>query len=83
MLEEELKDEYFAIAVGFGSKRVGLLVDNLLEQTEIVIKPLGEHLKDIQGLAGAAEIGKHKIVLVLDVDSMMEESFSRKNINGS
>lgn len=83
MLEEELKDEYFAIAVGFGSTRVGLLVDNLLEQTEIIIKPLGERLKDIQGLAGAAEIGKHEIVLVLDVDSLMEESFSRKNINGS
>lgn len=79
-LEEKPKNEYFAVVVGFGSKRLGLLVDDLLEQTEVVIKPLGEYLKDIRGLAGAAEIGRHEIVLVLDVEAMMEEAFSRKNI---
>lgn len=75
--EEQPKEEYFAVIVGFGSRRIGLLVDNLLEQTEIVIKPLGEYLKDIRGLAGAAEIGRHEIILVLDVDAMMEEAFVR------
>lgn len=80
MLEEKPKDEYFAVAVGFGGKRLGLLVDSLLEQTEVVIKPLGEHLKNVRGLAGAAEVGRHEIILVLDVEAMMEEAFSRKNI---
>lgn len=79
MREEEPKDEYFAVVIGFGSKRLGLLVDKLLEQTEIVIKPLGEHLKNIRGLAGAAEAGRHEIILALDVEAMMEEAFSRKN----
>ncbi len=52
----------------------------MLEQTEIVIKPLGEYLKGIHGLAGAAEIGRHEIILVLDVEAMMEEAFSRKKL---
>jgi two-component system chemotaxis sensor kinase CheA len=80
VLEEKTKDEYFAVIIGFGDRRLGLLVDNLLEQTEIVIKPLGEHLKNIQGLAGAAEIGRHEIILVLDVEAMMEEAVSKKKI---
>lgn len=80
VFEEKPKDEYFAVIIGFGGRRLGLLVDNLLEQTEIVIKPLGEHLKNIRGLAGAAEIGRHEIILVLDVEAMMEEAFSKKKI---
>ncbi|MEK6528588.1 MAG: chemotaxis protein CheA [Nitrospirota bacterium] len=76
--DEQPKEEYFAVIVGFGIRRIGLLVDNLLEQTEIVIKPLGEYLKDIPGLAGAAEIGRHEIILVLDVEAMMEEAFLKK-----
>jgi two-component system chemotaxis sensor kinase CheA len=76
--DEQQQEEYFVVIVGFGSRRIGLLVDNLLEQTEIVIKPLGEYLKDIRGLAGAAEIGRHEIILVLDVEAMMEEAFSNK-----
>ena len=80
MIEEKPNDEYFAVIIGFGDRRLGLLVDLLLEQTEIVIKPLGEHLKNIQGLAGAAEIGRHEIILVLDVEAMMEEAFSKKKI---
>jgi two-component system chemotaxis sensor kinase CheA len=77
-LEERPNDECFAVVVGFGSRRLGLLVDNLLEQTEVVIRPLGECLKNIKGLGGAAEIGRHEIVLVLDVENMIEEAFTRK-----
>ncbi len=80
VLEDKPKDEYFAVIIEFGGRRLGLLVDNLLEQTEIVIKPLGEHLKNIQGLAGAAEIGRHEIILVLDVEAMTEDAFSKKKI---
>ena len=80
-LEESPNDECFAVVVGFGSRRLGLLVDNLLEQTEVVIRPLGECLKNIRGLGGAAEIGRHEIVLVLDVENMIEEAFTRKKVS--
>ncbi|MBI4698844.1 MAG: chemotaxis protein CheA [Nitrospirae bacterium] len=77
-LENAPKDEYFAVSVGFGTRRIGLLVDDLLEQSEVVIRPLGEYLKDVRGLGGAAEIGKHEIVLVLDIESLIDESVSSK-----
>ncbi len=80
MLEERQKEEYFGVTVSFGERRLGLLADALLEQADIVIKPLGEHLKNIHGISGAAEIGRHEIVLVLDVEDMMEEAFSRKRV---
>ena len=79
LLEEKPKDEYFGIVVGTGDRRLGLLVDDLLGQTEVIVKPLGEFFKNITGVSGAAEIGKHEVVLVLDVETMMEEAFSIKN----
>ena len=42
---------------------------------------LGECLKNIRGLGGAAEIGRHEIVLVLDVENMMEEAFTRNKVS--
>jgi len=53
---------------------VGLLVDELFGQHEIVIKTLGDYLKKLRGFAGAAEIGKHEVILVLDIESLIEES---------
>jgi two-component system chemotaxis sensor kinase CheA len=82
MLDEKPRDEYFGVIVGVGERRLGLVVDALLGQTEIIIKPLGEYLKDIPGLSGAAEIGRHEVVLVLDIEAMLEEAFSRKKVVG-
>ncbi len=68
------RERYFVVVVGFGGRRIGLLVDSLLGQQEIVVKPLGERLEKIKGISGAAEIGKYKVILVLDVESLMEEA---------
>jgi two-component system chemotaxis sensor kinase CheA len=67
-------DRSFAVVVGFGDRRVGLLVDELFGQQEIVIKSIGDYLKKLRGFAGAAETGKHEVVLVLDVESLIDES---------
>ncbi|MBI5143329.1 MAG: chemotaxis protein CheA [Nitrospirae bacterium] len=67
----------FVVVVGFGGRRIGMLVDDLVGQQEVVIKSLGAHLEGIRGIAGAAEVGKHKVVLVLDVEALMEEAMSR------
>jgi two-component system, chemotaxis family, sensor kinase CheA len=64
----------FAVVVGFGERRVGVLVDELYGQQEIVIKSLGDYLKKTRGFAGAAEIGKHDVILVLDIESLIDES---------
>ncbi|MFZ6017553.1 MAG: chemotaxis protein CheA [Nitrospirota bacterium] len=73
-LETDQSDRSFAVVVGFGERKLGLLVDELLGQHEIVIKSLGDYLKGLSGFAGAAEIGKHEVILVLDVESLIEKS---------
>jgi len=73
------QQEYYAVIAGVGEKRLGLLIDSIHDQTEIVIKPLGEHLKDIPCISGAAEVGRHEVVFVIDIDRMMEEALRRRD----
>jgi two-component system chemotaxis sensor kinase CheA len=73
-IETAQNDMSFAVIVGFGKKKIGILVDEIMGQQEIVIKSLGEYFTGLAGFAGAAEIGKHEVILVLDVDSITEKS---------
>ncbi|MBI5076364.1 MAG: chemotaxis protein CheA [Nitrospirae bacterium] len=77
-LPGDQNDRSFAVVVGFGERKVGLLIDELFGQHEIVIKSLGEYLKKLKGFAGAAEIGKHEVILVLDVESLIDESLLKQ-----
>lgn len=47
-------------------RRIGLVVNQLLDRQEIVIKPLGMYLNNIQGLSGASIMGDGSVVLILD-----------------
>ena len=72
---ESIQNELsFAVVVGFGRRKIGILVDEIIGQQEIVIKSLGEYFKGLSGFAGAAEIGRHEVILVLDVESIIERS---------
>jgi two-component system chemotaxis sensor kinase CheA len=64
----------FVVVVGLAQHRIGLLVDELLGQQDIVIKPLGRALQGVPGIAGATELGGKKTVLVLDVAAIVEEA---------
>ena len=64
----------FVVVVGLAQHRIGLLVDELHGQQDIVIKPLGKALAGAPGIAGATELGGKKTVLVLDVAAIVEES---------
>ncbi|MBE0427491.1 MAG: chemotaxis protein CheA [Nitrospirae bacterium] len=77
-IESARNDVSFAVVVGFGKRKLGLLVDEILEQQEIVIKSLGEYFKGLSGFAGAAEIGRHEVILVLDIESIIEKSLIRQ-----
>jgi two-component system chemotaxis sensor kinase CheA len=77
-LPGEQNERSFAVVVGFGERKVGLLIDELFGQHEIVIKTLGEYLKKLKGFAGAAEIGKHEVILVLDIESLIDESLLKQ-----
>ena len=70
----------FVVVVGLAQHRIGLLVDELLGQQDIVIKPLGKTLEGTPGIAGATELGGKKTVLVLDVAAIVEEAVSTTEV---
>jgi len=68
---EELPNEGHVVVVHVGSKKVGFVVNHLIGQEEVVIKPLGSLLQGTDGLAGATITGDGKIALILDVPTLM------------
>ena len=66
-IDSEEKEKSFIIIVNVGGKTVGLLVDSLLGQQEIVIKPLGKTLSSLKEYIGATILGNGLVTLILDV----------------
>ncbi len=61
------------VVVNLGSKRVGLVVDELFGQEDVVVKPLGRMLHGLSGLAGATITGDGRVSLILDVPGIVEQ----------
>ena len=61
------------VIVALAEKRVGLLVDNLQQQEEVVIKSLGEYLGEVRGFSGATINGEGRVVLILDIGAMIDQ----------
>lgn len=64
--------KWFVVVTRSGEKTVGILVDALVRQQEIVIKSIGERLKSTPGIAGATELGENEIILVIDAGSLID-----------
>lgn len=64
----------FIVVVGFAERRIGIVVDELHGQQDVVIKSLGKALTFVKGIAGAADLGNQKTILVLDVGSLINDS---------
>ena len=64
--------EGHVVIVNVGTRRVGFVVDQLIGQEEVVIKPLGKMLQGTPGMAGATITGDGTIALILDVPSMLK-----------
>ncbi|WP_166260908.1 chemotaxis protein CheA [Marinobacter salicampi] len=60
------------VIVAMGTKRVGFVVDQLVGQEEVVIKPLGRALQGTPGVAGATITGDGRIALIIDVPSLLQ-----------
>ncbi len=61
------------VVVNAGGKQIGFVVDQLIGQEEVVIKPLGAKLHGLDGLSGATITGDGQIALILDVPGMMRK----------
>ncbi|HTP05463.1 MAG TPA: chemotaxis protein CheW, partial [Nitrospirota bacterium] len=71
-------NSFYLILVGLAERRLGIVVEGLRDQQEIVIKPLGKRISEIPGIAGATELGdKRGVVLVLDVESLIEGALKK------
>jgi two-component system chemotaxis sensor kinase CheA len=66
-------DPIFVVVTGLAQERLGLAVDELLGQQDIVVKPLGSLLAGVRGIAGATDLGQRTTVLVLDVGAIIED----------
>ena len=69
--DTESKAPGHVVIVNVGTQQVGLLVDHLIGQEEVVIKPLGSNLQGTKGLAGATITGDGRIALILDLPSLI------------
>ncbi|HEY5717807.1 MAG TPA: chemotaxis protein CheW, partial [Motiliproteus sp.] len=65
------------VIVTVGTKRVGFIVDQLVGQEEVVIKPLGKMLQGTPGMSGATITGDGRIALILDIPSMLKRYATR------
>ena len=64
---DEQKKYLFAVVVHSGKQRVGLIVDSLIGEEEVVVKSLGAFIGDIPGISSAAILGDGKVALIVDV----------------
>jgi two-component system, chemotaxis family, sensor kinase CheA len=67
-------ESFYVVVVGIAEKRLGLVVDDLLGQQDIVIKSIGETFAGFKGISGAADLGDQRTILVLDVGSVIGEA---------
>jgi two-component system chemotaxis sensor kinase CheA len=70
----EIAEKSFVVIVNTGQRRVGLIVDHMLGQEEVVIKPLEDYLQENSGFSGATILGDGQISLILDVYELIKLS---------
>lgn len=63
----------YIVVTSVGSRRLGLVVDALWGEQDVVIKALGPSLKNVRGFAGATELGDQRVGLVIDAPALVEE----------
>ena len=77
LFEYEAKDapeRQYVVEVMAGARRLGLVVDTLQGQQDIIIRPLGRSLSNVKGFSGASELADERIALVLDPGALIDEA---------
>ncbi|MCR4666812.1 MAG: chemotaxis protein CheA, partial [Desulfovibrio sp.] len=79
--KKDLPEMLSIVVIHDNERRLGLVVDQLLERQEIVIKPLGAYLGDLQGISGATIMGDGSVILILDPHEIYMLSTSKAMTN--
>ncbi|MDP2689984.1 MAG: chemotaxis protein CheW, partial [Deltaproteobacteria bacterium] len=69
---EKEKEVRYGIVAGLAEHRLCIIVDSLVEELDVVIKPLSRILK-VPGIAGATDMGEKGTILVLDITGILEQ----------
>ena len=77
-VENATGDVRHVVVVRLGERLVGLSVDAFSESQEIVVKPLGGFLGDVKGIGGASVLGDGRVVLIVDIPSLMNSIMVRR-----
>jgi two-component system, chemotaxis family, sensor kinase CheA len=76
MPDEDTRSEVCVVVTSIGQRRLGLIVDHLFGQQDVVIKTLGKSLGQASCFSGATDIGDERLALVLDTAAIIEEYFA-------
>lgn len=75
---DEQREHCFVVVVGSADKRVGLMVDSLIGEEDVVIKPLRDQFTVSPGIAGASILGDGSVCLIIDVSQLLELGLKRE-----
>ncbi len=68
------REKCYVVVAAVGERRVGVIVDRLRSQEEVVIKSMWDYLDGIKGISGATITGEGKVVLILDIPELVENA---------
>lgn len=71
--DNEDRGKLFVVVVNLAGQQVGLVVDSLVGEQEIVIKSLGKYIGDVQGISGATILGDGNVALIVDVSNLIKK----------
>jgi two-component system, chemotaxis family, sensor kinase CheA len=78
-IDAQEQSEYsFVVIVGTSDKKVGLMVDSLIGEEDVVIKPLRDQFTNSPGIAGASILGDGSVSLIIDVSQLLELGLKRE-----
>ncbi len=75
---DDQREYHFVVIVGTSEKRVGLIVDSLIGEEDVVIKPLRDQFTNSPGIAGASILGDGSVCLIIDVSQLLELGLKRE-----
>jgi two-component system chemotaxis sensor kinase CheA len=75
---EEQQEYNFIVIVGTAEKKMGFMVDSLIGEEDVVIKPLRDQFTNSPGIAGASILGDGSVSLIIDVSQLLELGLRRE-----
>lgn len=68
------RERFYVVVAAMGDRRVGVVVDELRSQEEVVIKSIWDYLETVKGVSGATITGEGKVVLILDTSELIQNA---------